>query len=105
MTDSTEDDPGLVRLVVRGSTLTISGELDASNSDALSKAINELAPGDRTVVTTSVSFIDCAALSTLMSAARACRTAGSRLVLSRPSWAVERLVELTDATELFSIQR
>lgn len=105
MTTGHEPSNELLTLSAHGSTLMVAGEIDASNSEVLRRAIDDLPALDRTIVVESVSFIDCAGLSTLVAATIDSRRAGSRLVLSRPSRTVERIMELTDTAEFFTIDR
>ncbi len=105
MSESDRRSDVLLQLSARGRVLTVTGEIDASNADALRRAIGRLPDGDRTVVTEAVTFIDAAGLSTLVDAATEGRRDGTRLVLSRPGRAVRRIIELTETTELFAIER
>lgn len=105
MTPRPEPSSELLKLSARGSTLVVAGEIDASNSDDLRRAIDDMPVGDRTIVTESVSFIDCAGLTTLLAATITSRQAGWQLVVSRPSRVVDRIVELTETGDVLSIDR
>ena len=103
MTNPHHQGDALIQLSAHGSTLTVAGEIDASNAAAFRQAIDELPDGDRTVDTEAVTFIDCAGLSALVSTAVASRRDGARLVLRHPGRAVQRMIELTETTDLFTI--
>lgn len=104
MTDMT-DGRDLLRIDADGSVLTLAGEIDASNSERLRTAIVGLPAGDRTIDTGAVTFIDCAGLTALISAATDTREAGGRLLLRNPGRPVDRIVGLTETGELLLIER
>jgi anti-sigma B factor antagonist len=92
--------------VARAAVVRACGELDLATGDGLRERLAE-ALGAHPAVTVDLSgveFIDCSGLRALTAARRHARRSGSRLVLSRPSPAVRRLLDLTRLAEHFEIE-
>jgi anti-sigma B factor antagonist len=94
----------------QGDTLTLSasGEVDAATSPRLAAEIT-LAVSDGAVSTlcidlAAVRFLDSSGLGVLISAHRAMRDRGGRLVVRNPSEVVQRLLEITQLSGELSIE-
>ena len=78
--------------------LVLIGELDMASTDTLSTAIDDVrGSGDITLDMHRLTFIDSSGIRALHRAAQG--TAGGRLVLSRPTPAVSRVLDLVGLTE------
>lgn len=100
--------PGTVRGVVDASsamasaaiaTVTIRGEVDAGNAHSVQACLDSALTRAQVVVVdlSGVSFMDCAALAVLLSAARHAARRGGRLVVAEPRAAVRMLLDAVDA--------
>lgn len=78
-------------------TVALSGELDMSGTDRLQTAIDHAdTPGGLLVLDLSkLDFIDSTGLEVLLRNARRSQDAGGRLIVTRPSTYVRRLLEIT----------
>jgi anti-sigma B factor antagonist len=87
-----------------GSVLVVAeGELDLVGAPRLLEALP--GPGDTPVVIDlgSVGFMDSSGLRSLLEARQRCLDAGRGFALSRPSEAVQRVLELVDLTGEFDV--
>lgn len=77
--------------------VAVSGDLDMSNSDALTEALTKAGAGGVAVVAdlSAVTFIDSSAVSALLASATALSAAGSRLALGPRSAMVARVLDIT----------
>jgi anti-sigma B factor antagonist len=79
-------------------TIALRGELDMSGVDRARQAIEEAESGDATLLVLDLSeldFVDSTGLEVMLRAARRAREDGRRLIVTRPSRYVRRLLELT----------
>ena len=81
------------------------GELDKTHAGWLARALSAAAaPGARVIVDLEgLAFIDCSALSAMVSAWKQARQAGGDLRLAAPQQLVLRLLSLTDVTGLLPV--
>ncbi|MFF8259046.1 STAS domain-containing protein [Streptomyces virginiae] len=98
-----EEEAGPGPVVVR-----VRGEMDIDRAPALRMELNEAiaaAPGavDVVVDLTAMSFCDSSGLNALLGARRHAEEAGHRLRLAAPCPQVARLLEMTGAGEVFTI--
>jgi len=89
-------------------TVRIRGDLDMSNTDALTTALTEAASGGDVLADLSdVTFIDSSALNAVVASARALASSGQRLTLGPRSAVVDRVLEITGlaaGTDDFDVQ-
>jgi anti-anti-sigma factor len=86
--------------------LALAGELDLASADVVRSAIDEArGSGARRVVLdlTDVEFVDSSMLKELLRANAELPESGSALVLAAPQAPVQRLLELTRTSELFTV--
>lgn len=89
-------------------TVEVAGELDGWLVGELRESLLGAAatrPGEIVVDLSRVSFLDTAALRTLIAARRRCVAAETRFALRRPSRAVETLLALTHLDQVFAVER
>lgn len=95
------------RLTVRaeGSTVVVDGEVDAHTCPELTAALDPL-PGSGPVEVdlSGVGFMDSSGLRALIAAHQAAAEAGRRLVISNPSAAVRRLIEISGLSEHLNVE-
>jgi anti-anti-sigma factor len=81
------------------STVTLRGEFDVASRDRLSEQLHEAmhtSPGGTVLVDLAgVEFMDCTVLGVLVDVHRHASRRGLRLVLVRPTGAIQRLLEIT----------
>jgi anti-sigma B factor antagonist len=77
----------------------LDGEVDAHTAPTLAATIAELPSGVVTLDMSGVSFMDSSGLRLLMEATTRARDGGGDLVVSHPSPAVARLVEISGLSE------
>lgn len=86
--------------------ISLGGELDIYNSDALKKAIqDELSAGAKKLLLDmqDVGYVDSAALGVLVSGLKRAKEAQARLKLASVHGPVEKIFKLTRLTEFFEI--
>ena len=84
----------------RGDVLTLAGEIDAHTAPELRHAISQLnTDADVELDMSDVGFIDSSGLRVILEAHDSSSANGRRLVLSRPSRAVRRLIEISGLNE------
>ena len=78
-------------------TVAVRGELDMSGIDRVNRAFAEAEEGTKLLVLdlSQLDFIDSTGLEVILRAARRAHDNGGRLVVSRPSRYVRRLLEMT----------
>lgn len=98
-----------VARVLNRVVLKLHGELDAYSAPALRQALWDLIEeeGDLNVVIdlSAVTFIDSSGLGVLVGAQRNARRRGGELVLSGPTSATFKVLEMTGLHKLFTITR
>lgn len=81
---------------VEGSAISVDGEVDAHTCPHLSAALDPLpGTGDVHVDVSAVGFMDSSGLRALIGAHQNAEQAGRRLIVSNPSGAVLRLIEIS----------
>ncbi len=90
-----------------GNGVTISGEMDMSNAGILTDFLNaeiESTGGDLYLNLAGLDFIDSSGLAALLGARRQLEVGGRSLILSSPSPAVARVLEVTGLDALFDTE-
>ncbi len=81
---------------IEGSSVTVDGDIDAHGCPELSAALDPLpGVGDVRVDLSGVGFMDSSGLRALIGAHQRAEAADRRLVIARPSSAVQRLIEIS----------
>ncbi|MGA5820344.1 STAS domain-containing protein [Kitasatospora sp. NPDC094028] len=91
----------------RGTVLSLYGELDLDTVDDLRAALDEALrlPGSVVVVDCAeLTFCDSTGLNSLLRAQAGAATEGSRIELARPRPLVLHMLELTGATQAFTVR-
>jgi anti-anti-sigma factor len=86
--------------------LTVRGDVDRANRHAFWRSLEELLTVGSSVSVNlaGVSFMDAAGLAALLRAQRVAAPEGVHVILEAPSDAVHRILDRTEATELFDIR-
>jgi anti-anti-sigma factor len=84
--------------------LRLIGELDLAGVPALRACLAERHEGNVVVDCSGLTFIDCAGLGALVGAHQDRARAGAQLTVLAPSHCLRRLLELTGADELLTVQ-
>jgi anti-sigma B factor antagonist len=88
--------------------LTLSGDVDLPHVAALRATLSAAAarrPERIVVDVAEVTFMDTAALRTLIAIRRRCVAGGIGFTLRRPSYVVERLLTITHLSSVFDVER
>jgi anti-anti-sigma factor len=91
-----------------GCRVTVVGEVDVATGPQLAKVLDAQvarATGAVYVDLAGVTFMDASGLHPLVDAAEALSTKGYRLILSRPSRSVSRLLQVTSMSRYFGLSR
>lgn len=83
--------------------LRVTGEIDASTAPDLATLLDPFPGHDVVIELSAVDFIDSSGLRVLIDAHLRAEQAGHQLILSRPSRAVSRLLEVSGAGSVLSI--
>jgi anti-sigma B factor antagonist len=88
--------------------LTLTGDIDLPHVAALRATLSAAAarrPASIVVDVAGVTFMDTAALRTLIAIRRRCVAGGIGFTLRRPSHVVDRLLTITHLTSVFDVER
>jgi anti-anti-sigma factor len=107
----TDDEQNLsIRTAEEGgrTVLLVAGELDPHTAEELSAALEPLVsvsgPDEVVLDLSGIEFMDSSGLRAVLAANDAVRSRGGRLVLSKPSDSVRRLLEITDLLTLLDVE-
>lgn len=97
----TDQAPPLLKIEVIDGGLRLTGEIDASTIDSLSRYLNPLpgVAGDIAIDLSNVGFIDSSGLRSLIDAHQRAAGLGRRVIMTEPSSVVRRLFEISGLSD------